>query len=126
MITGLMRAHAYTKPQAEESLAARGVIYCIIDHLADPGHATGRGARKRPRPADNSHPTKKGSRPERIKPRSASERNERYPGHQPRLRADAPRPRGGQTHTGVAPTPPPPTGGKTGEGGFPFAPPTTG
>ena len=64
MITGLMRAHAYTKPQAEESLAARGVRYCIIDHFADPGHATGRGARKRPRPADNSHPTKKGPRPE--------------------------------------------------------------
>ena len=44
----------------------------------------------------------------------------------PRLRAGAPRPHEGQTHTGVAPTPPPTTGGKQGKGGFPFAPQATG
>ena len=66
MIAGLVRAHAYTKQQAEESLTAQGqgVRYCVIDHLADPGHATGRGARKRPRPAGGAHPAKKGPQPE--------------------------------------------------------------
>ena len=55
MISGLMHAHAYTRPQAEESLTPRGMRYCVIDHLADPGHTTGRRARKRPRPTPANH-----------------------------------------------------------------------
>ena len=55
MISGLMHAHAYTRPQAEESLTPQGMWYCIIDHLADPGHATGRGARQRPRLTPANH-----------------------------------------------------------------------